>query len=65
VLHWLLAGGHANAEGVAVLKHWVEVALKTNDHQHLMTPEWGGAELSPERQGQSNRLVNHVKIIPW
>lgn len=56
---------HANAEGVAALKYWLDVALKTNDHQHLMTPEWGGAELSSELQGQLNRLVNHVKIIPW
>lgn len=56
---------HANAEGIAALEHWLDIALKTNDHQHLMTPEWGGNELSSELQGQSNQLVNHVKIIPW
>lgn len=56
---------HANADGIAVLVNWLEVALKTKDHQHLMTPEWGGNELSAELQGQSNRLVKHVKIVPW
>jgi len=56
---------HANAEGVAALIRWLEVASRTNDHQHLMTPEWGGVELSSEPQGSSNRLVNHVRIVPW
>jgi hypothetical protein len=56
---------HANAEGIALLIRSLEVALKTKDHQHLMSPEWGGNELSPEFQGQSNRLVKHVKIVPW
>jgi len=56
---------HANAEGVAVLIRLLELASRTNDHQHLMTPEWGGNELSPQPQGSSNHLVNHVRIIPW
>ena len=54
----------ANAEGVAELICFLELALRTNDHQHLMTPDWGGDELSSELQGQSNRIVHHVKIFP-
>ena len=56
---------HANAEGVAVLIRLLELASRTNDHQHLMTSEWGGTELSSQPQGSSNRLVNHVRIIAW
>ncbi|HEX9443846.1 MAG TPA: Imm32 family immunity protein [Candidatus Binatia bacterium] len=33
------------------------------DHDHLMTPAWGGNELSEENKG-GNRL-NHVKIYCW
>jgi hypothetical protein len=33
------------------------------DHDHLMTEEWGGYELSSESQG--NEVINHVKIYCW
>ena len=33
------------------------------DHTHLMTEEWGGDELSAERQGTDSTLVHHVKVI--
>jgi tRNA A58 N-methylase Trm61 len=33
------------------------------DHEHLMTPEWGGDELSSERQG--GIILNHVKVYCW
>ena len=56
---------HADADGIAALIRWLELASRTNDHQHLMTPEWGGTELSSQSQGPSNRLVNHVRIVPW
>jgi hypothetical protein len=54
----------ADKQGIKELIRWLELVLKTQDHQHLMTPEWGGDELSSTLQGQSNRLINHVKIIP-
>jgi hypothetical protein len=36
-------------------------------HEHLMTPEWGGNELSSELQGkvESHSLVNHLIIYGW
>ncbi|MEI6124527.1 MAG: Imm32 family immunity protein [Bacteroidota bacterium] len=38
-----------------------------NDHDHLMTQEWGGQELTSERQNlDSNvQLINHLKIVYW
>jgi len=56
---------HFNAEGRDKLFQHFRTALEAHDHQHLMTSEWGGGELSSEKQGNSNRLINHVKIIPW
>jgi hypothetical protein len=32
------------------------------DHEHLMTQEWAGNELSSVAQGADTSLVNHVKI---
>lgn len=34
----------------------------SNDHEHLMSPEWGGAELSVESQNPQFSLIHHVKI---
>lgn len=34
-------------------------------HDHLMTPAWGGAELSEELQGETNRLLHKVTIRLW
>ena len=56
---------HVNANGIAALIKALSVALEVKDHQHLMTPEWGGEELSSEKQCDSNDLIHHVKIIPW
>ena len=32
------------------------------DHEHLMTEEWAGNELSSIHQGEDTTLLNHVKI---
>ena len=38
---------------------------KENDHMHLMTSNWGGKELTDEKQCDLNVLINHVKIYKW
>lgn len=35
------------------------------EHRHLMTEDWGGAELSNDKQGLENKLYHHVKIYIW
>ena len=34
-------------------------------HEHLFTPEWGGAELSSVAQESGQVVFNHVKIFAW
>lgn len=55
---------HFNAEGLDSLIRSFKMALESQDHQHLMTSEWGGDNLSSDVQGFSNTLINHVKLIP-
>lgn len=33
------------------------------NHDHLMTPNWGGYELSEKNMG--NKVINHVKLCCW
>ncbi len=37
----------------------------TSEHSHLMTEEWGGSELTSEKQGLKNDLVNQLKLFKW
>jgi len=40
--------------------------LKGNaQHEHLMTPSWGGNELSEELQSEDSQLLNKVTIHKW
>ncbi len=56
---------HANSEVLAALMRILERVLKTGQHAHLLTPQWGGSELSEDRQGHDNSLVQHVKVVLW
>lgn len=38
---------------------------KGQSHDHLMTPAWGGVELSEQRQGEANRLLHKVTVRLW
>ncbi len=35
------------------------------EHAHMMTEEWGGADLTSEKQNAEAVLINHVKIFRW
>ncbi len=58
---------HADAKGlnelVAQLKKLS--GYEGGDHLHLMTGDWGGDELSSEKQNSNAELINHVKIFKW
>lgn len=56
---------HADSHGLAMLISHLQSLQKHEGHLHLMTPVWGGDELSEERQGKENRLMNHVKVMLW
>jgi hypothetical protein len=35
------------------------------EHEHLMTTSWSGSELTEEKQGKNNKLINKVTIFVW
>ncbi len=54
---------HVNQEGLNdFIRHLEDLKNPHNDPIHLMTPDWGGRELSKEKQDREKRrgtLVNH------
>lgn len=35
------------------------------NHDHLMSEEWGGSELTSSPQSDESELLNHVKVYCW
>ena len=58
---------HGNSKGFLELSQKLsKLANKTgNDHDHMMTPDWGGQELTNEPMNPDNLIINHVKIHKW
>ncbi len=60
---------HLNKLGAEFLIDELKALIFNNqqEHAHLMTPEWGGNELSSDKQNLSSEveLVNHLKIFFW
>jgi hypothetical protein len=66
---------HADQEGIQKLREvldFLEGQQETPEHEHLITPSWGGHELDEvlsigARDGNSelNRVVHEVKLYYW
>ncbi len=56
---------HGDVAGLRELSKILERAIETRQHEHLMTPSWGGNELTEEVQGVGSRLLNKVTIHIW
>jgi hypothetical protein len=56
---------HADHKGLQQLQKQIDFLLKGSSHVHLMTPAWGGTELSEDRQDESATLLNKVTIYSW
>lgn len=60
---------HLNKPGAEYLKNLLVRLIEENqdEHLHLMTPNWGGDELSEAQQnsGENMKLMNHLKIMYW
>lgn len=58
---------HGDREGFLKLaKILTEMAdQKESEHRHLMTKDWGGSELSRDKQGLDNNPWHHVKVFFW
>ena len=60
---------HGDPEGLrslilAVQRVVASTPLGQANHDHLMTPEWGGAGLTSEAQGPGP-VIHHVKVYCW
>ncbi|MCI5141349.1 MAG: methylhydantoinase [Candidatus Electrothrix sp. ATG1] len=58
---------HLNNRGLQMLANQIKQLenLAGNEHLHLMTEDWGGSELSNEKQNKKSNIINHVKIVRW
>jgi hypothetical protein len=56
---------HLDDDGLDLLISELSGLRNKHDHLHLMTPSWGGHELTEEKQGKSNMLINQVNIYHW
>lgn len=53
-------------EGLELLEYKLKLLRQgpAPDHEHLMTPSWGGDELTEEKQGDDRDiLVNHLRLV--
>lgn len=60
---------HINSQGAIFLKNLIEKMLEENkfDHSHLFSENWGGNELTIEKQNLNDEweIIDGVKIIFW
>lgn len=60
---------HLNREGAEYLRNILDRLISNNKNEdlHLMTPAWGGDELSSNQQNLSAdvELLHQLKIVYW
>jgi hypothetical protein len=60
---------HCDPQGLGYLIEQLKKLYEANSplprHDHLMTPSWAGHELTEEKQGARNMLLNKVTIRLW
>lgn len=60
---------HLNKEGAEYLRDLLNNLIEGNSDNdlHLMTPHWGGNELTGEKQNQSDtiKLIHQLKLMYW
>ena len=60
---------HCDQEGLDVLLRTLHRLADSKSslprHDHLMTPGWAGNELTEEKQGEQNTLLNKVTVRLW
>ncbi len=57
---------HLDAEGLELLVERLNKLKRhtaSGEHDHLMTPSWADWELTEEKQGPNNELINHLCLI--
>ncbi len=56
---------HCSENGLKRLIKILNQVLEAREHEHLMTPSWGGKGLTEEKQGKDSTLLNKVTVHLW
>ncbi len=58
---------HANIDGLKILREKIDMLIRANspDHTHLMSQNWGGEEITNQKQSDANEMIKSVKIFKW
>ena len=56
---------HCDDAGLENLRSIISQIKGKVSHEHLMTPSWGGNELSEDPQSEDSHLLNKVTIHKW
>ena len=56
---------HLDNQGLDLLMERLHKLKKHGGHDHLLTPAWAGNELTEEKQGAENRVINQISIMLW
>jgi hypothetical protein len=56
---------HGDEKGLGHLIELITKVLEYRQHDHWMTPSWGGDELSEELQNPENKIINKVTLHIW
>ncbi len=54
---------YADVQGLDLLIERLLLLKKRGGHEHLMTPSWGGNELTEQKQSPANELIHHLCIM--
>jgi hypothetical protein len=52
-----------DSDGITSLIDMLNILKKHGGHLHLMTPNWGGDDLSEIPIGSGNEIINHLRIV--
>lgn len=56
---------HCDDSGLEKLLAILSQLKEKSQHEHLMTPKWGGNELTEVNQAEDSTLLNKVTIHKW
>jgi hypothetical protein len=56
---------HLDKTGLEDFIRFLTGLRDTQDHAHLMTPEWGGGELSSQQLNSESKTLNKLTIYSW
>jgi Immunity protein 32 len=54
---------YCDRDGLDLLLRKLTILKEKGGHVHLMSPAWSGHELTEQKQGEQNILINHLCIM--